>query len=298
MVDRRVNRTCIGVNSTVSMVNGITHYMGLRMNKVSWAIQTNFIAADQVESIWNAAKDCGCDTQEIIIIPFSKKFGNDKDIPDLGQYVIPYGSTSMMHKSKKMKWKGFFYDAKTFKVNIWNKKRDDMLNADAKIMKIKDTEAFLTGCDEDKMMFIRPLRDLKEFNGTLTNVGEIRRWMKSADAGSFNFSQETDVILASAKQIEMEYRFFIVDGKVIDGSLYRIHGQLFSQPVTDPLVMEEAQRMADKWLPSPCCVMDAALLKNDEKMYCIEFNTLNSSGFYYNNIPKIVKALTEYVSKL
>lgn len=85
---------------------------------------------------------------------------------------------------------------------------------------------------------------------------------------------------------------------MIDGSLYRIHGQLFSQPVTDPAIMAAAREMADKWLPSPCCVMDTALVKGVADMKLIEFNTINCSGVYYNSVPKIVKALTEYVSKL
>ena len=103
------------------------------MNKVTWAIQTNFINRHQVEEIWNAALENGCNAQEIIIIPFAKKFGNEEDIPaDIGHYVIPYGSTSMMHRAKERKWKGFFFNPRTFKVDVWNKKRDDMLNSDAK----------------------------------------------------------------------------------------------------------------------------------------------------------------------
>lgn len=269
------------------------------MKQITWAIQTNFIALKQVHEIWQAALDCGCKAQEVIIIPFSTKFGNEDAIPkDMGEYVIPYGSTSMMKKAQTKKWKGFFFNARTFKASVWNKKRDDMLNSDASFMKIKDTHDFLKNYHEDDMLFIRPLRDLKEFNGTLTNVKEIRRWMKSADAGNFNFSENTDVVISSPKQIEMEYRFFVVNGKVIDGSLYRIHGQLFSQPVTDKKIMEAAQELANKWLPSPCCVMDLALVKDCDELKVIEFNCINSSGFYYNNISKIVKAMTEYVSDL
>ena len=38
--------------------------------------------------------------------------------------------------------------------------------------------------------------------------------------------------------------------------------------------------------------MDTALW--NDKMYVIEFNTINSSGFYANDVPKIFDAIAKY----
>ncbi len=92
-----------------------------------------------------------------------------------------------------------------------------------------------------------------------------------------------------------ESRFFVVGGKVIDGAFYRMYGQRFSG-VAKPDEIEAAQEMANVWLPHETCVMDIA--KTEEGLKVIEFNCFNGSGFYVNDISKIVKAVTEYAEKL
>jgi ATP-grasp domain, R2K clade family 3 len=68
---------------------------------------------------------------------------------------------------------------------------------------------------------------------------------------------------------------------------------LFNQEQLDPEVIAEAQAFADKWLPLDCIVMDLALLTTGE-VKVIEFNAINSSGFYACDVKKIFKALWEY----
>ena len=262
------------------------------MNKVTWAIQTNFIADDQCRKIWAAAEKAGCATQEIIIIPFSDEFGNEADVPEMDGIVIPYGSISLINRAIKRKWTGMYFNEETFRVEAWLKNRADMLNSDCNVMRVGDTGEFFKGHDEEERYFIRPVKDLKEFNGTVTTVAEIKRWMQSVDSGNFSFSQDTLVSISPVQDINMEWRFFIVGGRIVDGSSYRTCGQLFSQPITDPTIYEEAQRLADIWLPHVNCVMDVALV--DDEMRIIEFNALNGSGFYYHDIDKIVFAISDY----
>lgn len=259
---------------------------------IYWAIQTNLIAENQVREVWDAVLATGAKTQEVIVVPFSEEFGNE--IPDIGEYVIPYGSTKLNKMAQARGWKGNWFDKTTFRVDTWNANRDDMLNSDAIHMKVKDTINYLKDVDDDQLWFIRPLNDLKEFNGTVTATCEIKKWMSSVYSGNFSFTEDTEIIIAKPKPIEREARFFIVGGKVIDGSWYRIHGQLLSQPVTNETFMEEVQELADIWLPHRCCVMDVAVM-SDGSVKVIEYNAINSTGFYYHNIPKIVKAMTDYL---
>jgi hypothetical protein len=116
--------------------------------------------------------------------------------------------------------------------------------------------------------------------------------MYSVESGNFSFTADTLVSISPVQNLNAEYRFFVVGGKVIDGSLYRICGQGLCQPVTKPDIFEAAQEKADIWLPHPNCVMDIAIV--DDEMKLVEFNCINGSGFYYNDINKIVGALSEY----
>lgn len=260
--------------------------------KINWVIQTNLMALNQLSVLWNAVSDLGHTPHEAIVIPFSDKIEND--LPDIGNMVIPYGSVKLIKICKHLHWYGVWFDDSTARVDVWNSHRTDMLNGDCSIIKISNIDDVLSNYVDDHLLFIRPLKDLKEFNGTVTTTAEIRKWMNTVYGDNYNFTADTSVCISAVKPIVSESRFFIVNKKVIDGSHYRIRGQKFSQPVTDINFLNKVQELADGWLPHECCVMDVAVLE-DGSLKIIEFNGINGSGFYYHNIPKIVKAMSDFL---
>lgn len=268
------------------------------MNKVTWVVQTNLISDFTTHSVWYAAQDNGCDTKEAVIIPFQDELGNEEDLltMDVNGIVIPYGSCKLTRISKIRGWRGNCYDEDTFRSDIWLEKRDDMLNSESHFMKVKDTAEFFKDTPDSDQWFIRPVKDLKQFNGTVADVADIRNWMNSTKSGNFSFGEDTEIMLAPVQTLYSEARFFIVGGKIVDGSYYKIGGRTHTANIKQQEVLDSAQKLADKWLPHECCVMDVADTDNGLKV--IEFNTFNSSGFYDHNIPNIVKAMTEWARKL
>lgn len=268
------------------------------MKPVHWVIQTNLLNDTQVNAIWYAAIEAGCEVHPAIVIPFQDELGNESEIPEMDGTVIPYGSCKLTKLSKKRGWNGNCYDENTFDVQVWNACRHDMLNSDAEIMRVKDTVKFFesdTTADEEDYWFIRPVKDLKEFSGTVAQVADIKNWMCSPKSGNFSFGDDTLIMLSPTKKIYSESRFFVVGGKVVDGSYYRMGGRLMSHHITQPELYALAQEIADKWLPHECCVMDLA--DTDQGVKVIEFNTINSSGFYDHDVKKIVNAMTEWGRK-
>lgn len=78
--------------------------------------------------------------------------------------------------------------------------------------------------------------------------------------------------------------------------MYRAHDQLRKENVdNDKSIVVEAQAFADKWLPNDNCVMDLALI--DGQLKVLEFNCINSSGFYDHNVDAVFKALWDYSRK-
>lgn len=262
-------------------------------NNVSWVIQSNLLNDTQITAVWYAAKEAGCDTYEAVIVPFQDELGNEDDLIHLTDKIIPYGSCKLTKISTLKGWKGNCYNPETFRADVWNAMRDDMLNSDLVIMEVKDTVEFFKDTDEDEEWFIRPVMDLKEFNGTVAQVGDIKSWMHSTKSGNFSFGENTKVMLARVKKIYSESRFFVVGGKVVDGSYYRMGGRTIAKHIEDPQTYEIASRFAEKWLPHECCVMDLA--DTDDGIKVIEFNTINSSGFYDHDIKKIVTKMTEWM---
>lgn len=261
----------------------------------TWAIQANLLDNVQISQITDALTALQIPYVPLQVIPFCDDITYGAEAPE-GVDVIPYGSAKLSRLAQRMGWKGMFFDPQLFRVDVWNTNRDDMLNNDAEVMLVGELNERFKFISDDELFFIRPVEDLKAFNGTLTNAKEIRRWMSSVDSGNFSFNIDTPVVVAQPKHIDGEWRWFIVDGKVISGSIYKMHGQRLTQRELDQDVIDEAQELANKWLPNRTCVMDVALTKGCPKV--IEFNCFNSSGFYYHDISAVVKAVSTYVDQL
>lgn len=230
------------------------------------------------------------------LIPFSREI--EAELPIIGKNYIPYGSTLLTTIGLERRWSGLYFNDKVFTYENAARNRKDMLNAEH-ILTAKDAIKLIETFEDDEDIFIRPSQDLKHFSGQVINTKECIAWFKDAMAcdmsGTYKIDEDLMVVLAEPKTIQAEWRWFIVGGKVISGSMYRAHGQMNKEKVIEETVIREAQTFADGWLPHENCVMDLALV--DGKMKVIEFNCINSSGFYDHDIPAVFDALYRYSTK-
>lgn len=229
------------------------------------------------------------------VVPFSREITSNAPLE--GMDFIPYGSTLLTTLALDLGWKGLFFDPDQDYVKA-SQHRCDMLNGELCLTAGEVVSYLSRTYNQGLEWFIRPSQDLKHFSGQVMGSREILDWFHDAMScdmsGTYKIDEDLMIILATPKKISAEWRWFIVDGKIIDGSMYRAHGQMRKVHETDKRVIAEAQRFADGWLPSPCCVMDLALV--DDKMKVIEFNCINSSGFYDHDVDLIFKRLWEYCS--
>jgi len=96
-------------------------------------------------------------------------------------------------------------------------------------------------------------------------------------------------IFASVVGGVTETRFFVVDGKIVTGSLYKRGNKVIYDSNIDPDVQKFAQEMVDFWQPNRAFVIDIALTPDGCKI--VEINNINSSGFYASNVNKIIDAI-------
>lgn len=260
-----------------------------------WIIQSNFLDTNQITPLVEALNEFDLPFKDVSVIPFSDEFATPLELDH--QRVIPYGSTKLCKIAEQRGWTGLFYDRSTFNVGCWNLERHDMLNSDPNIMTIREATASFGDVDypDDEEWFIRPYEDLKAFNGTVTNAKEIRNWVDSVESGNFTFDDDTLVAISVPKKILKEWRYFIVDRKIVTGSSYRTKGLRLTSREEDLDVLAEAQELADGWLPHETCVMDVALTEYGVKV--IEFNCLNASGFYYHDIRAFAKEVNSYFER-
>lgn len=229
--------------------------------------------------------------QYVSVIPFSNEFISDEPVE--GTDYLAYGSTLFIKLGHELGWQGVYFDYDNFNYETAVKHRSDMLNDDI-ILPASEVIPYLESSTVDTW-FIRPALDLKHFNGQVIDRVECIAWLKDAmecaSSGSYQIGSDLKIVLAVPKKIQAEWRWFIVDGKVISGAMYRCRGQLVKYRELDQAVITEAQKLADGWLPHRNCVMDTALV--DDKLYVVEFNCINGSGFYGHDVSAIFTALAK-----
>lgn len=261
---------------------------------MKFLIQENSMNREQLYSIHEAVKDFPFGF--VKVLPFDDKITSD--FPIEGKDWIPYGSTSFTNISAEKGFKGLHYDLSKMNYSECVKNRDDMLN-EGFIGTIEQALIYLEDNFPDDLFFVRPSEDTKQFAGYVDNVKNIIRHLEymveCQSEGTYSMSKDDMIVLSEPRIIQMEWRYFIIGGKIIDGSIYRSRGNLYKEHETDRDVLEEAQSLADRWLPDQCCVMDVALV--DDELKVIEFNCINSSGFYDHDVDKIFKEWYEYEVK-
>lgn len=280
--------------------------------KPFWVIQTDRDAHSDLAELARSLREhkvpfVGCE-----LTPFGDEIRYLFEPPPADHVIIPYGSTKLTALARQLEWTGLFYDPETFRADVWAKNRDDMLNQNPEILTVADVERrFTNHHDEAECFFIRPVEDLKAFTGCIGSAWELAHFSTSHLAGSAfgscihyakEFTLDTLCAVSPALELAGEWRFFVVDGRVVSGSQYMRGRNRVRNAINDWMdpTLRAARQMVKNWLPHKVCVMDIALLAGDgpPQYRVIEFNTFNSSGFYADDIFMIATHVSDFVSRM
>jgi hypothetical protein len=234
----------------------------------------------------DALKTHGCAHTIVKVTPFVDELDLELD----GDVMI-WGSMTLGRIAEKKGWTPGQFMNENFDMRILHEKYGShMLNDDAQFCTFGEM-AF------EGKRFIRPVHDSKTFCGMVMDGPDLRWWKHQVLPleGTCTLSVDTPVMHAGLKDIELEARFFVVNGVVVTGSSYRSLGrQIMYQRVehNNPLMrpmLDFAQAMVDIWSPSPAFVLDIAQVGGEYKV--VEINCINHAGFYASDMRAVVKAI-------
>jgi ATP-grasp domain, R2K clade family 3 len=136
--------------------------------------------------------------------------------------------------------------------------------------------------------FVRPDADNKLFDGGVYDQASLR-------SAAGNLPDDLVVVQAQTQIIDTEWRCFVVDGEVVDGSEYRRNGQpSFSRGVPQRAI-ELVETATKRWLPAPVVCIDVA--RSGDRFGIVEANCFNASRFYAADIANVVGRVTEFCSR-
>lgn len=252
-----------------------------------WVVQDNLYDEKSFVLLLDQLERQNVQFELVKLIPFDHVLQPDVNPTD---NVFVCGSTSLGNVAKSKGWTPGYFDNNLNMEIVTEKYGDQMLNSDMIVSKFKDVSP------EWDRFFIRPCSDKKEFAGQVMNKGEFSNWQEKiivldGTSSWTSLTGDDDVMIAPVVHIFSEYRFFVVDGKVITGSLYKQGNRVYYSNQVDKEVYDYAQSMVGVWQPDRAFCLDVAVT---EKGYSvIEINSINSAGFYECDMGKFVNAINE-----
>lgn len=265
-----------------------------------WVLQSNIYAEEGYEAFITAVTRLGLPLTTVKVVPFEGTLERTSGpvLPGGCANVVVMGSYTLARQAKAMGWTpGAFLDNLDFEAQRerWG---DRMLNHDAEVSR------FDRVVERRERFFLRPVHDTKSFTGFVVGWPEYAEW---CDRVKLTLAEHPDpdpllhggtpVMACSQKRIHAEWRTWIVGGRVVTASGYKI-GTL--KRYTPPLmvssqVIDFAQSCADRWNPNDAYVLDVAMVEDPLHggMRIVEVNNLNSAGFYLGDMQRVVMAIED-----
>lgn len=280
--------------------------------KVVWLIQDVNMRFKKLNEVFSALENLGFEYKTFGVLPFTNTITGLEDILDEDVMYVVIAGTKVLSvltdveelselndflTEKQLQNQdvyldnlknAIFYDINKFDQLSYNGIGLPLLN--------DSPELYLIGDNLDKTFdvdkFIKPSRDLKAFNGGIIKSGQtIEHFIKSQMHQSFY--KEEVAIVGDLKNIQSEYRFFVVEEKIVTGSMYKLGDKVVSDKNIPIDMMEAAQNYSKLYQPSDVFTMDLAY--TDKGIKIVEYNCWNCSGHYDCDLDKLYLAIDSYV---
>lgn len=207
--------------------------------------------------------------------------------------VVIYGSVGWIKRcadSALAPWT--FYDRQRFAATSWAPAfGENALNGNGEVQTVSEITRRL---ERGERVHIRPNRDDKAFNGAVYDIASWENMLKLRHERHQTLpDSQLECWASPVKEIEAEYRCWFIDNALIDVSMYRNNGELCLQRETSDEVLKAATDLAAKHLPIATIVMDIAKTQDGYKV--IEFNPINSSGWYAASTETVLSRWCEVI---
>lgn len=226
------------------------------------------------------------------VVPFSDDDVSTEETLGEDEPLFCFGSNTLC---KTMLKRGFkpaaFYSDNSSMPNLLEKYGEELLNHDMVISKLGDLSP------TSEPFFLRPAVDSKAFTSGLWSKQELENFkqnLKNIKDGEFStVSLDTLAVYSPEKMIFSEFRYFIIDGKIISSSRYKTHDRVTILPNVDKYIDDYVEKIIAIYQPEKAFCIDIAQTPNGLKV--IEVNCINCSGLYALDTNKFIFAVESMV---
>ena len=268
-----------------------------------YIVQENVFKEHHYDEIIRNLERLGLNYDIVRIFPFVDKIVNIDDIPDsfnvddLPEYepinknkVWIFGSVKLARVAAGKDWApGSMLNNNHDFMIYKNHYKENLLNCDSQIINFGNEIIWDTS-----EKFIRPTKDSKVFTGKVFDKEEWDNFVfyHSTNGHSNSLTNNIELQVSSVKNINKEIRFWVIGGKIITGSQYRLGNQTLYNSYYEAEAEEFAQKMVDIFKLAEAFVIDVCLV--DSMWKIVECNCINGAGFYNSNIQKMIIELENH----
>lgn len=273
---------------------------------IPWVIQNNVGPEDDVNFYWDALKQRGNPRHKVHVSPFTDQVQlagvlqylktQNPDIKEDAPVVWMGGVGFLESLRKTGYWnKWIFTDPTEFNLRRYSEKWGAlMLNSEGAFTTMGEFLS-LPG-PPDELVFVRPIKDLKEFPGNVIERINLRRWVSTITGRGFKLDESCEIYVGPPHGISHEWRMFMLEGKVITGSYYTSEKYAPEGYTPPPEGVKYAEDCASIWSPAPIFCLDVC--KTAGNLFIMEAGSFHSAGLYRSSAALVVDAVSNYFETL
>jgi hypothetical protein len=251
-----------------------------------YIIQENTFREANYNNLINTLDRMELPYEIVKVLPFVEEFEFNTDRKD----VFCFGSVKMSRVAKKYNWYPGSLLNDNHNYTVYSEYyKDNLLNYDSTVQRFGDE------IKRTDLFFARPVLDNKTFTGRVFDMYEWNefkeRFYSSGHESSLN--DDTLIQVSSVKKILKEFRFWVIGGEVVTGSLYKTGTFVHSSDIIDDGALDFCKEMVKLYQLADAFVMDVCEVLNGQlsEYKIVESGCINSAGFYKCNMQKMIDAI-------
>jgi len=246
-----------------------------------YVIQENIFREQNYDNLIIALERLKLSYEIIKLVPFIDTIEFKSKRKD----VFPFGAVKLARISKQYNWKPGSQLNENHNFFVYrNYYKENLLNYNSKIIKMYDN--FFS----KKPFFVRPITDAKDFTGKTFDMLEWEEFKKYFLINNPN--KNIEIQIAPIRKIQKEIRFWIVNGKVITASQYKLGSLVCYNNLVDNDATLFCEKMLKLFQLNDAFVMDICLVDNEYKI--VECGCINAAGFYKADLQKLLISLENH----
>lgn len=284
--------------------------------KTFWLIENKLHEDEYYDRMHDALMQRGID---YALIDFNHSYSNQHKIRDMvferhTDFVVPNGCIDYLkwfvadvvnHPDLIGFTSGAFFNLKKLSFehysSYWGEfmlNQDNVMTTYAELIRRKEFFYKILGGDQ-KAIFVRPVSNDKIFTGRLIYDDMFDKDIRNMGCSvEQNYPKDMMVVIAAPINVQKEWRFAVVNGKIVASTLYNVKGLHEEKEGCDnPEAVELATKIAaHPWQPDDVYVLDICETKHGN-IRMMEIGSLNSAGWYQMDVGSIIDGLEAWKGK-